>query len=89
MKKFEKSKIKGKEKYENVAIIVQEPSSYEIELQMVEEEKSTYSNCLLLDFACFNYVCFKKEWFVTYYACGGKVVKLLIAIIWILLERAL
>ena len=32
MKKFEKSKIKGKEKYENVAIIVQEPSSYEIEL---------------------------------------------------------
>ena len=61
---------------ENATMIVQESSSYEIELLVVEEEKSTYGNHWLLDSACSNYVCCKKKWFDINDAYGDEVVKL-------------
>ena len=42
---FERSKGKGKEKFENATMVVQEFWSYQTELLMVEDEKSTYSDC--------------------------------------------
>ena len=44
MEEFERSKGKGKKKFEDAATIVQESSSYKLELLIVEEKKSAYSD---------------------------------------------
>ena len=43
---------------------------------IVEEEKSTYIDCWLLDSACSNHICCKKEWFDSYDTCGNEIVRL-------------
>ena len=72
MEEFERSKGKGKKKFQDVAIVVQESSSYQIELLIIEEKKSAYSEDWLLDSIDSNHVCCKKEWFDTYDTCGMR-----------------
>ena len=61
MEEFERSKGKGKEKFEDAATIVQESSSYKTELLIVVEDKSAYSDDWLLDYVCSNHVVAKRN----------------------------
>ena len=89
MEEFKKSIVKGIEKSENVAMIVQESSSYETELLIVKEENNAYSDARFwIMFVLITFVARRNNstlmMLVMIRLCNW-----LMAIVWILLEKAL
>ena len=89
MEEFERSKGKGKEKFEDAATIVQESSSYKTELLIVKEENNAYSDARFwIMFVLITFVARRNNstlmMLVMIRLCNW-----LMAIVWILLEKAL